>query len=588
LSRRSLGEGGHRTPAPGYRIPVLLFPVLIVLALSAWQLPRDGYSTDEEFTLFAVRGIETTGLPLLPSSLLYDRGLAYSYLAWLGGTFSTPSLVAYRAVAWAAAIAELATVFSVVRAVASPRAALLASALVAVSLPFVAVATTARFYAPFLFLYLLTLRLLSRYAIGDSRGGAGWRAPVGVPPFHHTDVRRGSAGLSADGPEWLVRPSPLAIAGLFTSSFLARGTHELAFTLAAVPITAMLLCPRGQRRTWAALSVAVFAGVVTAQLALVGLHQLPSAEAPAESVAAVPGATGLAPRYGRAETATAAPLTTPSTPPSMLTRFFVWQVVNLIEWPLDPLDFFAHIAREMPGLVIGVLGLLVLRFLGNGAPWTGPQRVAHLLWAGWMLFFGVIDSGITINYLLVPVTLMLTALAIDVTALVPKQHFGIVAALLVAVMSMEQWGSPAQAAARLDQARPTMTAAGESLRELAARAERVACTDELACLLLAGRVDRWLALDDFLRTRFIVTRGGQEVGVYGGRPVARTLPDLFASADHESMPATVLVIDVFKDLPVGPSARFLDRALAETPFHTRLVWASPRMRAIEIHRTPGP
>ena len=110
----------------------------------------------------------------------------------------------------------------------------------------------------------------------------------------------------------------------------------------------------------------------------------------------------------------------------------------------------------------------------------------------------------------------------------------------------------------------------------------MACTDELACLLLAGRVDRWLALDEFLRTRFIVSRNGREEGVYAGRPVARTLPELFAAADGEPAPRMVLVIDVFKELPVGPSARFLERALHATPLPARLLWEDARMRVLEI------
>ena len=52
---------------------------LVVLLLP--DLRRAGYSPDEEFTQFAVRGIRSHGLPLLPSGLLYDRGLLYSYAA---------------------------------------------------------------------------------------------------------------------------------------------------------------------------------------------------------------------------------------------------------------------------------------------------------------------------------------------------------------------------------------------------------------------------------------------------------------------------------------------------------------------------
>ncbi len=537
----ALGDGGHRTPV------LLLLPVLVVLLLTAWQLPRPGYSTDEEFTLFAVQGIQSSGLPLLPSRLLYDRGVAYSYAAWLGGAIAAPSLFAYRVVACAAAIAALAALFSLVRTVASSNAAWLAAALTAVSVPFVAVATTARFYAPFLLLYLLTLRALARAA--GERGGSLDAQSSGVT---------GRIGQAVP----FTRATTWSLVGIAALSCLARGTHELAFTLAGVPVAAMLLCPRSQRRAWASCAVAAIAGLVTAQLALVALHQMPSVATPV---------------------ATAPSLAASSEPPSMLTRFFVWQVVNLIEWPLDPLDFFAHVARTMPGLTIGVLALLLMRLLGKGAPWTGPQRFAHLLWVGWVLFFGVIDSGITINYLLVPVTLMMIALAIDFAAQVPRTFFVPIAMLLVATVAAEQWSSPAQAVARLDAARPTIAApAGVALRDLAAHAERVACTDELACLLLAGRVDRWLALDDFLRTRFIVSRNGGEEGVYAGRPVARTLPELFAATEREPAPATVLVIDVFKELPVGPSARFLERALAETPFATRIVSEDSRMRVLEL------
>ena len=551
MSRRNLGEDGYRTPDPGYR-KLLLAPVLVVLALAAWQLPRAGYSTDEEFTLFAVQGIRSSGLPLLPSRLLYDRGVVYSYAAWLGGAMVTPSLPTYRAVGYTSALAALVALFSLVRTVASSNAAWLAVALTSVSLPFVAVATTARFYAPFLLLYLLTLRALTR-AAGARADGPG-ALPSG-PVF-----RIGGGPQPSRGGAWPL----VGVAGL---SFLARGTHELAFTLAAVPVAAMLLCPRSQRRPWASCAVAVIAGLVTAQLALVALHQIPAAAA----LVAVSPATPL-----------------PGEPPSMLTRFFVWQVVNLVEWPLDPLDFFGHIARTMPGLTIGVLALFVMRLTGKGAPWTGPERFAHLLWAGWVIFFGVIDSGITINYLLVPVTLMLVAFAIDIAALAPRLFIMPIALLLVATTAAEQWGGPAQAAARLDAARPTLVAPeGEALRDLAARARRVACTDELACLLLAGRVDRWLALDDFLRTRFIVTRNGREEGVYAGRPVARSLPELFAPDEGGPAPATVLVIDVFKELPVGPSSRFLERALAETPFATRILSENSRMRVIEI-RPLGP
>ena len=154
--------------------------------------------------------------------------MAYSYAAWLGGAIVTPSLPTYRAVGYIAAVAALVALFSLVRTVASSNAAWLAVALTCVSLPFVAVATTARFYAPFLLFYLLTLRALARSAdaLGPSANtlssGAAFRIGGDVQP----------SGV----PAW-------SLVGVAALSFLARGTHELAFTLAAVPIAAMLFVP---------------------------------------------------------------------------------------------------------------------------------------------------------------------------------------------------------------------------------------------------------------------------------------------------------------------------------------------------------
>jgi hypothetical protein len=202
----------------------------------------------------------------------------------------------------------------------------------------------------------------------------------------------------------------------------------------------------------------------------------------------------------------------------------------------------------------------------------------------WVVFFGVIDSGITINYLLLPVVSMLAALAIDVVALVPRRAVAAAGLALAALIGLEQWGW-APGWDRLEAVRPTVEApAGTDLAGLAAQAEHVACSDELACLLLAGRVDTWLALDPFLRQRFIVSRNGREVGVYAGSPVVSRLDDLFVSRGGRPAPRRVLVIDVFKDLPIGSSATFLPRALAASHVEARPIVESRRMRVVELQR----
>lgn len=551
-----------------WRIAAAALVVAASLVFAAPELARAGYTPDEEFTVFAVRGINASGLPLLPSGLLYDRGVAYSYAAWVAGGHDVDSLVPARALSIGAALVALAVLWFTVRSVARESAAWLALALVATSLPFWAVASSARFYAPFLACYLGALAVL--------------------------------AGMSRrDRP----RIFPIASLGLLVVlAAMSRGTHELAFTLPAVPAVAAVLTRGAERAKWTVATLAVLCGLAAAQVGILLLH-----------------------------------FVAPDSGGTMIRRFFLWQVLNLFERPMlatvfggvpivglavlliapaavvrrltaagggaalpilagalaaaamvspggafdYPLDLFRYIARTMPAPTIGVLGLLVARAQGVGGAWTPGERSVHLLWLGWATFFGVIDSGITLNYLLVPVTLMLTGLAIDLAAIVEhnRRTPAVVgtAVAVIAALTAATWGRDPRAA--LAEARPTIVVPdAPALRRAAANAALVACTDELACLLLVDRVDRWLALDDFLRQRFIVSRESGEVGVYAGTPAVSRLSALFDRPGAGS----VLVIDVFKDLPVGSSSVFLPRALAADGLSARSLVDTPHLRVVEL------
>ncbi len=259
----------------------------VAVALVVGLLPdlrRPGYSPDEEYTQFAVRGIRAQGLPLLPSGLLYDRGLLYSYAAASAGE----SLVTARLVSLMASIAALGVIFAELRRIAAAAAAVLGVALTAASLPFWVSATTARFYAPFLLGYVLVLAALSRLSLS-------WRG----------------------------------LAVLAAAAAATRWTHELAFTLVAVPVVAALLTHAGERRGWIARAVAVAAGLAAGQAAILAVH-------------------ALAP---------------PSNGDVMVRRFFVWQVVNLLERP--PFD----LAATLPAAA----GFGVAAALGAGGD-SGPGR----------------------------------------------------------------------------------------------------------------------------------------------------------------------------------------------------------------------
>lgn len=576
LARRSAWREGGRQP---FRVALIVLGTLILIA-GASQLTRAGYSVDEEFTVFAVRGIQAHGLPLLPSGLLYDRGLAYSYAGWLASAVTGAELPAFRALSLLCAIASIYLTFRIVRRHTTERAAGLAALLVSVSLPFWATATSGRFYAPFMASYLGVLFLL---------GGKGWSY----------------------------------LGALVAVSLVSRLTHELAFTLAAIPALCLLLDDRTQRRRWLMATVAVVTGLVAAQALLFVLHY-------------------LAPSGGE----------------TMVRRFFLWQVLNLLEvpgprqygvvltamvagWLLAPkraglitvlglsgtamvlsfslaratnagpltaalvrsvlwdgaqypLDMFLHIAAAHPVATALALGGLVARLAGAGGEWRLPERGVHLAWIGWVAWFGAIDSGITINYLLLPMSLMLAAIAIDVEGIVSHalppvaastcRFAWAVVALIAVGLGADQWRGTGSVVERLEAARPTIQIDGiNDVRASLVPTDRVACTDELACLLLAGRIDRWLAVDDFVRERFLVTLAdGTAAGVYTGVPAVFRPGDLFTPNADGTLPDRVLIVDVFKEYPIGNSRSWVPRAIELDGLQVTPLLETPQGRVLQI------
>jgi hypothetical protein len=194
-----------------------------------------------------------------------------------------------------------------------------------------------------------------------------------------------------------------------------------------------------------------------------------------------------------------------------------------------------------------------------------------------VLWFGVIESGITTNYLLLPVAFMLVALAIDAAALLPRMRVAAIA-IVALVVAFDQWG--AAPIDRLAAARPTIHA--EGIDEISAGLQgndRVACTDELGCLMLVGRIDRWLALDDFVRERFVVQRpDGTATGVYTGVPAALRPGDLFGG----TLPDRVVIVDIFKDYPIGNSRSWLPRAIEQDGLQVSPLLETTQMRVLLV------
>ncbi len=558
-----------------------------VLLVGSLQLTRPGYSVDEEFTVFAVRGIQATGLPILPSGLLYDRGLAYSYASWLVSLIPGNDLVAARVLSLLSATATLVLLFLLLnRLLSSPRLSIIATGLVASSVPFWAAATTARFYTPFLLTYVAAFACIERRA-------------------------------------WIA---------LFVVAILSRWTHELAFTLVAIPVLGVILDKTEERTRWLNTAVAIAGGLLLAQLAIFALHYA-----------------------------------VPSNGDTMIRRFFVWQVVNLFERPPDqqfgiavvvmvvgwliaprraalisvialcvvafilglsitramqtaplskellwsilvngsryPLDMFWHLARVAWPVMVMLLAALVARIAGWGGTWPPVERAVHLLWIGWVIWFGVIDSGLTLNYQLLPMTAMLLAVAVDLYAIagrdsgrdqqvqrpgpfvarrVTEPAFSAVMFMLLVIGSL-QWNAE-WFGTTLETARPTITVPRlDEIRNGLQPTDRIACTDELGCLMLVNRIDTWLALDDYVRERFLVRRGDETiVGVYTGVPAVLRPADLFTLKGDGPLPERTLIIDVFKEYPIGNSRTWLPRALEADGLRVLPLLETPQLRVLQV------
>jgi hypothetical protein len=396
---------------------------------------------------------------------------------------------------------------------------------------------------------------------------------------------------------------------MIAAAAAARLTHELAFTLAVIPVVCWLL-DRNDRRRWTYAVLSVVAGLVIGQVILFALH------------AAVP-----------------------SSGETMVRRFFIWQVLNLFEIPGDrqfmiplvvmaiawiaapkrawfvsvvslsiaamilaysiaratnsaplsrelvqsvlvegsryPLDMFWHIARAMPSTLLLTAAGLIARVSGLAGEWRPGERAIHGLWIGWVLWFGVIESGITTNYLLMPITFMLIAIAIDASVLLRRGRVPALAIVLM-IVALDQWGS--SPILRLEAARPTIRVEGiDEIRSGLQPSDRVACTDELGCLMLVGRIDRWLALDDYVRERFLVRRGdGPVSGVYTGVPAVFRPTELFAPNPDGALPDRVVIVDIFKDYPIGNSRFWLPKAIEEDGLQVTPLLETPQMRVLQV------
>jgi hypothetical protein len=241
LARRS-GPAAARiavdSPALQTAVPIAI-ALSFLIAGASLNLTRPGFSSDEEITAVVVRGIADSGLPILPSGMLYLRGVPYSYAAWLAGTLFGHSLEVYRVVSVLFAALAVVLMYLLVRQVAPRPAAIVAALLLATFPPLIVASVTARFYTAFVAASLCAAWMLSRVR------------------FEAGSTSAATAGTT----RWFL--VTLAAASLL---------HEFGMLLALLPLCAAACAGRpGAARGWLfvfAWSVVLLIGVQAARVLL--------------------------------------------------------------------------------------------------------------------------------------------------------------------------------------------------------------------------------------------------------------------------------------------------------------------------------
>jgi hypothetical protein len=326
-----------------------LIAAVVILVLGAGTIVnRAGFSSDEEITALTVRGVAATGLPVLPSGILYLRGVLYTYSAWLAGHVLGYSLPVYRTVSLLFAILAVLLIFCVARQIGTTTTAVWAALLLASCQSHIAAASFARFYSAFVAASLLAIWLFQQA----------------------TDRRRN---------DW----------AFLVALGACRLVHEFAVVLVLLPLCQAVCTPRGDpsRHRWFALCLKSAALVGVIQIGLTGLEGL--------SIATHLGTTNL--RLGFFGSVPLAPLPLPVhrlAGPAGLLLIAAWHVLagtvtrritHAPWWTIVAYGVCAFLFQMGALLMVGVVAML-----------SQPRQAVRILLAGGM--FAAASAGAWVLY----------------------------------------------------------------------------------------------------------------------------------------------------------------------------------------------
>lgn len=147
----------------------LIVCVAVAAVLRLWNLGELGIRDDEDITKLAIQSVLQHGYPLMPSEMVYLRSTWFLFVqaafGWLFG--ATDGWLRLPAVLMSIATIPLAYFFT--RRVFSREVAFGVAALLAISYTEIEMARMVRMYAPFAFMYLLSVAAIyRRYVDGSS------------------------------------------------------------------------------------------------------------------------------------------------------------------------------------------------------------------------------------------------------------------------------------------------------------------------------------------------------------------------------------------------------------------------------------
>lgn len=148
------GRFSFQTVISKITLPVVLFLALVIRLIGVF---KPDLIFDEGYTALAVQGILRTGLPYLPSDIIYPRGIAYSYLSAGVSWLVQDEVLAIRIVAvFFGVLCVLGAYLLAKELFKNKEVGLLAALVTAFSYHLIEISRYGRFYSQMLALFLFT------------------------------------------------------------------------------------------------------------------------------------------------------------------------------------------------------------------------------------------------------------------------------------------------------------------------------------------------------------------------------------------------------------------------------------------------